>query len=276
VQKQLVISIPSDSTSQINFDPLISFLEETEVDYKIIKSFREKKIQSGLYHKEFDIVIMPLHKIPVKLLDGICIAAVTGRESQEQYLVINPEKIDISNLRAINSDAIFGHDSLMIQSQFSALFPHAQHKVLRIGEVKKITSLEDSNYSGVVLDGSSKLLNRLKDNHPLKKLAVNEIVPPPGAGVVGYICRMDDIQTRSVLKNIHVSAVSEKTNIERKVMSRFENTDLVACYVHKDNRGNFHGYAAFEKPDKKLYKTTVSQSTTYRLADEIINKLNNL
>ena len=95
-------------------------------------------------------------------------------------------------------------------------------------------------------------------------------------GVLAYQCNEENVDLRRIIQKIHHPEVSACTNVERKVLQMMDGGCHLPLGVHcsKDNAGNYHCHAAFASDgDATLIRVSLSQSTTYEMANKIYSMI---
>ena len=228
-------------------------------------------VKSSLYAKEFDMVCVPLSNVDFVLPDGIVLAGVSKRYNPELKFVGNPNSLDGDSLRDIKSRAKVLVSDEIIKDQLQLLLPGIDcafsHDSLSDLEAR----LKKGEIDGFVVY-QYQIDETGYDTSPyyVWKFSPYEIVGRPAAGVVTYICRMDDIIVRKFIKDIHKAETSRSTNIERKVMKAFAK-NKIGAFCFQDERQNYQIHASHTSD--KNHRCFFTQSTTAGLAEKTIEIL---
>ena len=241
------------------------------------KGFFTKEIEDALLESSVDIAVHSLKDMPTEPTSGLCLAGVSYREDASDLLIVRKDVIQSGGPLNLPEKAVIGTSSVRRKSQMKSLLPSCTIKDLRGNVPTRIDKLRQGQYDAIILAsaGINRLGLDLSDLHTIR-LNPKEFVPAPGQGIVVFQCRENDLEIRRILKKIHKSQVSKCSNIERKVMQLMGggcHTPL-GVYCETDKIGNFHCYAAFAKSDSEpLIRFSLSQSTSYQLAETIAEKL---
>jgi len=143
----------------------------------------------------------------------------------------------------------------------------------------RVQKLRDKAYDAIILAAAG--LERLELNLSdleVKKLHPREFVPAPAQGVIAYQVRSTDTEMRKIIAHIHHAETAKRTNIERKVLKMMEGGCHIplGVYCELDVAGNYQLFAAYAKDEKeKLYRFRLSHSTSYEMAERMVEKLLN-
>lgn len=234
--------------------------------------------------KEINTVAVCLEYLPTTLPEGLVIAALSKRSACHISLLTFPATSFNDALFNLPTHPVIASSADIISEQFKEIIPTAQFvKKISSGEVYahldslisaeiKTSALENLN-GGLIpqmyLSGNIRL-----DNEELEAVTFDpsEITALPGSGVVAFLCKPDDLETRRFLKEIHSSEIGEVINIERKLKKLFNDKDI-AAFCEKDADENYHLYAA-AIGNNIVKRCRVSQSTFFELAETAFKKLN--
>lgn len=272
LEKSLKIASSKDLLSINVAKQLIS--ENKGFEYaRISKNGSLDSIKQELYAKEYDMACLPLSNIPFVLPDGIVLAGVSERFDSSLKFVGSPNCIDGETLRDLKPGVKVLVPNQIIKDQLLKLLPEVQCEVNDLNFKDIATQLKENKIDGFIcpvfeIDQSD---FNLSDYYEWT-FSPYEMVGIPAAGVVTFICRMDDIIVRKFIKGIHQNDISRCTNIERKIMKSFD-LDTLGAYCSKDERNNFHIHASHtsEENDRCFF----TQSTSAGLAEKIIEIFSN-
>ena len=235
------------------------------------KKVRLDSIKSSLYAKEYDMVCVPLSNVGFVLPDGIVLAGVSKRFSPQLKFIGNYKALDGETLRDIKKSSKIWVPDEIIKDQLEKLLPDVNCQVCHHSLEEMTEGLKNEKIAGFItyqyLISESGL-----DISPyyVWEFSPYEIVGTPAAGVVTYICRMDDIIVRKFIKGLHQAKTSRSTNIERKVMKAFAK-DKIGALCFQDERNNYQIHASHTTD--KNHRCFFTQSTTAGLAEKTIEIL---
>jgi len=272
LEKSLKIGSSTDLLSLNVANQIIS--ENNGFEYaKISKKGNLDAIKQELYAKEYDMVCIPLSKVPFTLPDGIVLAGVSKRYDPSLKFVGKQNCLQGDTLRDINQGAKILVKSKIIKEQLLQLLPSVECIVKDIDFKSIRAEFDENSIDGFICAGYELTQNDFDTTgHYLWTFSPYEIVGIPADGVVTYICRMDDIIVRKFIKDMHQSKTSRCTNIERKVMKAFS-PGSIGAFCLKDERNNFQIHASHT--DKENERCFFTQSTSAGLAEKIIEIFSN-
>jgi len=241
------------------------------------KGFFTKEIEEELLNGSIDLAVHSMKDLPTTSPEGLVITAVSYRENPADMLLIHPDAIDESQVLQFKQGAIVGTSSARRKSQIRGLRPDISLQDIRGNVPTRIEKLRKGDFDAILLAAAG--IQRLElDLSDLKAIELHpkEFIPAPAQGVLAFQTRTDDLATRRILKHIHKSEVAELTNIERKILQLFDGGCQLplGVYCEKDSIGNFHVWAAkADSWDGELKKVRLSSSTSFELAEQVVEKL---
>lgn len=241
------------------------------------KGFFTKEIEDSLLRGDIDMAVHSMKDLPTTSPEGLAVTAVSYRENPADWLLIRKEKVAPNQLFQLKSEVVVGTSSARRKAQMLHFRPDVQLKDIRGNVPTRIQKLVDGDFDAILLAaaGLSRLEMDLSHLH-LIKLNPKEFIPAPGQGVLAFQTCSDDLEMRRLLKNIHHPEVSTRTNVERKVLKLFNGGCHMplGVYCEQDSIGNYHVWAAKAEEWNGPVKTTrISSSTSFNLAEQIIEKL---
>lgn len=241
------------------------------------KGFFTKEIEDALLRKEIDVAVHSMKDLPTSSPEGLVITAISYRENPADTLVVRPEGQQEGQLFKLKQHAVVGTSSARRKAQMRHFRPDIQIKDIRGNVPTRLQKLREGQFDAILLAaaGLSRLEIDLSEFHVVQ-FNPREFVPAPAQGVLAWQSRIDDKETRRTLQKIHDKAVAERTNIERKVLNLLDGGCQMplGVYCEKDQAGNFHVWAAkAEGWDQPLERVQVSSSTSFQLAEQVVEKL---
>lgn len=178
-------------------------------------------------------ILCPLQTVPTILPTGTVIGALGVRSLD--YMILLKNEIAINEaLGLADGDEVYVELEVHAR-QLDLLRPGLRIKTSGFLKPDMRTSMLRS-----AEDGSDELRENSTRFHP------SEVTPPVGAGVMAYICDADDLSTRRLLRDLHVTDTSQCTNQERKLkklLGPSAENNLVA-HCSQDRAGNYRFYAS--------------------------------
>lgn len=272
MEKSLKIGSSSDLLSLNVAKQLIS--ENKGFEYaRIAKKASLDKIKQELYAKEYDMVCLPLSKIPFVLPDGIVLAGVSSRFDAQMKFIGHSDCLSGDTIRDLKPGSKVLVNSSIIKDQLVKLLPEVDC-IVKNGPFNEMAQkLKNKEVDAFICPNYQIEQNEFDlDGKYEWTFSPYEMVGTPASGVVTYICRMDDIIVRKFIKELHQSDTSRCTNIERKIMKFFD-AGTIGAYCFKDERNNFQIHAAHTAEENE--RCFFTQSTSAGLAEKIIEILSN-
>ncbi len=239
------------------------------------KGFFTKEIEDALLRGEVDLAVHSMKDLPTSQPEGLVITAVSYRENPADLLLINPGAVTAGQLFRLRPGAVVGTSAARRKAQLLDFRPDVVVKDLRGNVPTRLEKLRRGEYDAIFLAAAG--VGRLGlDLSGLEVIELNprEFVPAPAQGVLAWQTHRDDLPTRRIMKQLHRSDVSAITNIERRVLQLLDGGCQLPLGVfgERDAAGNYHVHAACEL-DGRFRRTRVSQSTSFGLAEKIVEQL---
>ena len=258
-----IIKTQGDKIQDLSFDKLEG------------KGFFTKEIEDALLNNEVDIAVHSMKDLPTEAPEGLTLAAVSYREDPRDLLLSRHVLSSNEAPVTLPDGAVIGTSSARRKAQILELFPHCQVKDLRGNVPTRVNKLRQGQYDAILLAKAG--IDRLKldlDDLQVFPLHVNEFVPAPAQGVLAFQCRLNDLETRKLLLNIHHADVAICTNIERKVLNMMDGGCHLPLGVHvyKDQADRYQVSAAFSKAMGQPLKKISFAQTTYANLESLIYK----
>lgn len=231
----------------------------------------------SLLDKSSDVFCLDLPLIGKNLPTEILIAGLSERSQQFDKLVYNEDpdspaphiKLGV-NARIVCYDA----RSYAIANN---LFPEWQIslKKEKLASIKK----ELSEFDGLIL-GTSRI-NDLAEMEDISGFSIfqfhpKEFIPGAGQNVSAYLIRSEDKELRKLINGIHISEVSQATNIERAIEQDLINRgwDAVGVYCILDSNSHYHVHiCGRENEDSALKKCRYSSGTSENIVNNVFELL---
>ena len=268
VQSELIIiKTKGDNIQHLSFDKIEG------------KGFFTKEIEDALLRGDIDMAVHSMKDLPTTSPEGLVITAVSERANPVDWLVINPDSVDKTQMLKLKSNAIIGTSSARRKAQLLDFRKDFELKDIRGNVPTRLRKLKEGQFDAIVLAaaGLERLEIDLSDFFVLK-FDPREFVPAPAQGVLAYQTLRDDKATRRILNYLHDYDTALATNVERKVLKLLEGGCQMplGVYCKIDAKQNFHAWAA--KADAwngELKRVRISHSTHVELAEAIVLELKN-
>ena len=260
-----IIKTKGDNIQHLSFDKIEG------------KGFFTKEIEDCLLRGEIDMAVHSMKDLPTISPEGLVITAVSYREKPTDSLIISPDCVDESLPLRLKKGAKIGTSSARRKAQLLAVRPDLEMVDIRGNVPTRLQKLDTPAFDAIVLATAG--LNRLEidlSNYPRIELNPKEFVPAPAQGVLAWQTCDVDVDTRRLLKKLHVSETSRCTNVERKVLNLLNGGCQmpVGVYCEQDANNNYHVWATKAANwDAPLVRVSISSSTTYGLAEQVVKTL---
>lgn len=240
---------------------------------KLKGNYTFDSIKSQLMAKDYDLAVINLADAPFQLPDGLVIAGVSERKDASLKFLGNPDCLNGGSLRDLKAGAKIKVRYKIVKDQLLKLFQDLEIIVDKSSIIEFHKELDAGKIDGFIMAKFQfEQLNIDQNNYYEWEFSPYELVSKGGEGVAAYLCRMDDIYHRKIIKNFHHSPTSVCTNVERKITRAFPNNPIGAfCFMDDRNNYQIHSSVSLDKNHRSFY----SQSTSDSLADKILELLQN-
>ena len=175
-----------------------------------------KVLDDALRDRTADIAVHSLKDYPTTIPDDLFLAAVLPRGPYQDVLVY---KNDADFLQDPESEAVIASGSIRRRAQWKARYPHHELVDIRGNVQTRLRKLEENDWDGVIFAKAG--LERI-GLLPEKHLALDWMIPAPAQGVVGIMCRKEDVETFEFLKTINNEETFMRSRIERQFLNKVE------------------------------------------------------
>jgi hypothetical protein len=206
---------------------------------------------------ESEILALPFQKITKGLSSYLTIGALLKRQKTNLTLYIKNESLDDSQDLKIKPKARFYSD-----------IPINSYQILNIREdLCVVHNVSDAD--ALLVESSVANL----DGYTTLNLHPSEIIPQISAGITAIICNTDDISTRQKVKILHDAECCSCSNVERTLANYLHDVNDKAIHCYIDKQKNFQLHIALIDSSGSLIKEKISQSTSYKLAEAMYQKI---
>lgn len=261
----IIIKTKGDKIQHLSFDKIEG------------KGFFTKEIEDSLLRGDIDMAVHSMKDLPTESPEGLAITAVSYRENPADWLIIRKAILADDQLLKLPEKAVVGTSSARRKAQMRHFRNDIELKDIRGNVPTRLEKLRKGDFDAILLAaaGVSRLDMDLSE-FEIIKLNPKEFVPAPAQGVLAWQTCEDDLNTRRILKNLHHSEVSARTNVERRVLQLMEGGCHMplGVYCEQDQMNNYHVWAAMaETWDAPVKKVRHSSSTSHGLAEAIVEQL---
>ncbi len=187
------------------------------------KGFFTKELEDALLQNEVDVAVHSHKDLPTEQPSGLCIAAVSYRETCTDTLLIKPEFFRPDRPLSLADGCIVGTSSQRRKSQLKYLRSDLEILDLRGNVPTRIEKLRAGQYGAIVLAtaGLKRLALDLEEFITVE-LAAHRFVPAPAQGVLAYQTRDNHSALINILKQLHQHEVHQAISIERNILNRLD------------------------------------------------------
>lgn len=240
------------------------------------KGFFTKEIEDQLLDGKIDVAVHSMKDLPTNSPEGLMIGGTSYRENPTDTIIAKKEVLDKSESLRLKKGTKIGTSSARRKAQLHFLNPEIITQDIRGNVPTRVQKLKEGDLGAIVLAtaGITRLQLDLSE-FEIIELHPREFVPAPAQGVLAYQVRNDDMEMRNIIRQISKQEVAYCTNVERKVLNMLDGGCQLplGVYCEKDQRGNYHAYAALQKEGEALRTCRVSQSTFAGMAEELYKQL---
>lgn len=216
-----------------------------------------KELEQALLAGEADIAVHSMKDVPMEFPEGLGLAVICPREDARDAFVSN----QFQSLDELPKGSVVGTSSLRRQCQLLAHRPDLQIKFLRGNVQTRLQKLDDGEYHAIILAAAG--LIRLQLENRIKSfLTPEQSLPAGGQGAVGIECRLNDLNTISLLQPLHHQLTAEQVTAERAMNRRLQG----GCQVP------IAGYAIHQGDNLWLRGLVGDPDGSLLLQDEIVGK----
>jgi hydroxymethylbilane synthase len=220
----IIIKTQGDQIQHLSFDKMEG------------KGFFTKELEAALLNNEVDVAVHSHKDLPTEEPAGLCIAAVSYRETCTDMLIIRPEFFRPEKPLSLAEGCKVGTSSQRRKAQLNYLSSDIEILDLRGNVPTRIEKLRAGHYGAIVLAtaGIKRLSLNLGDFITLE-LAAHRFVPAPAQGVLAYQTRNNHNALIKILKQLHNQNVHQAISIERSILNRLDGGCQLplGVYCHK-------------------------------------------
>lgn len=158
-----------------------------------------KELEEALLRGDIDMAVHSAKDMPMELPEGLCIGAVTARETPYDVLVT----CNGCQAADLPAGSVIGTSSLRRELQFKEINPGVEVKLIRGNVETRLRKLQAGEYDGILLAAAG--LKRLglleQDGFHVQKLPPEQMLPAAGQGILAVEIRRDTFS--EVMAAIH-------------------------------------------------------------------------
>jgi hydroxymethylbilane synthase len=205
-------------------------------------------IDLALLDGRIELAVHSLKDLPVRLPEGLEVAAVLPRSDARECLV----SFDRRPLSAMAAGGRIGTSSPRRKAQLLALRPDLHPVPIRGAVDKRIEQVLDGRFDAAVLAAAG--LERLeKLDFASEYFALEEFVPAPGQGALAVVVRTDDRRMREIVARLDHTPTRRAVRAELEVLRPYERaTDWIVAAYARVEKGDVVLHARFLSPDGRI------------------------
>lgn len=260
-----IIKTQGDRIQDLSFDKLEG------------KGFFTKEIEEQLLSGDIDLAVHSLKDMPTESHPELVLGAVSYREDPSDWLLMAKHVYDPSRSIGLPRNARVGTSSNRRKVQLKYFRPDALAVDIRGNVATRIKKIDEGTVDAVLLAGAG--LTRLKTDlsrYHIVQFNPREFIPAPGQGILTYQTRMDRLDVRKILSQLHVPESGNCSNVERTVLKKMGGgcSMPLGVYCYMDEAKNYHAWAAYATDlNSELVFARASSVTHAGLADTIVQQL---
>lgn len=232
-----------------------------------------KEIEAALYNKEIDFAIHSLKDVPSVLPEGLTLGCIPDREDARDAF-ISKGHVKLADLK---EGAIVGTSSLRRGAQLLNLYPHLKIEWIRGNIDTRLNKLETENFDAIILAAAG--LNRMGWGEEVvtEYLDPETMLPAIGQGALGIECRIDDLETLSLLATVHNSETEVCTQAEREFLRLMDGSCQVPIAGHAVMTNDEIAFTGLimSTDGKEKYKVTECGTDPVALGAKVAEQMSN-
>ena len=194
-----------------------------------------KDLDIALLNNEIDIAVHSLKDVPTILPQNIEVSAVLERDFPQDVLVrkSSSKNKDLAELKIATS-------SLRRRAFWSEKFPNTQFSDIRGNVQTRLKKLEEGDFDATLFS----LAGIKRMEMELEYEMLDFMISAPSQGVVAISSRVDDVETKAILKKLNHKTTQICVEIERNFLRTLEGgctAPIGAIAVFEENKIKFSG-----------------------------------
>lgn len=231
--------------------------------------------EEALLSGKCDVFCLDLSGINGQPKDEIVIAALSHRDTKFDILIYKEETNNNNIHIKLNDNARVCVIDERAELLAKSLFPEWIITIIdtEIVDLERLMSL----YEGIILPNEHEAIIGKNLNHFASfQFHPKEFIPNAAQNVTAYLIKRADGELRKLLSKIHVSEVSQATNIERTIQTDLSNKGWksLAVYCVVDHNSHYHVYVSGLNPENgSFHRTRYSSSTSENIVTNVFEQL---
>jgi len=176
-----------------------------------------KDIEKHLLAKEIDLAVHSLKDVPTETPEGLILSAFTEREDTRDVIISKNGE----NLKQLRLDAKIATSSLRRTSQLLSMRPDFEMGDIRGNLNTRFKKFDESDFDAMILAYAG--VHRLNFGDRISEiLPLDVMLPAVGQGALGIETRIDDEQTREIVKVMNNQNSEFCTKAERALLRHLQ------------------------------------------------------
>lgn len=233
---------------RVELVPIVTTGDQTKGELAPLggKGLFTKELEEGLLSGDLDLAVHSLKDLPVRLPDGLVVAAYPERAAPYDVLVSE----EAQSLRELPPGSVLLTGALRRRAQILHLRPDLQVEAIRGNVDTRLRKWRERRAAGVILAAAG--LQRLgRDRLPLHPIPPEEMLPAPGQGILAVEIRAGS-QAEADCRALDHPLTRQMALAERQVVAAFGgscNLPLAAWARPEGEGRGLHLTALLATPD---------------------------
>ena len=176
-----------------------------------------KDIEKHLLAKEVDLAVHSLKDVPTETPEGLILSAFTEREDTRDVIISKNGE----NLKQLKPNAKIATSSLRRTSQLLGIRPDFEMGDIRGNLNTRFKRFDESDFDAMILAYAG--VHRLNFGDRISEILPHDVLlPAVGQGALGIETRIDDEQTRQIVKVMNNQNSEYCTKAERALLRHLQ------------------------------------------------------
>ncbi len=176
-----------------------------------------KDIEKHLLAKEIDLAVHSLKDVPTETPEGLILSAFTEREDTRDVIISKNGE----NLKQLKPNAKIATSSLRRTSQLLSIRPDFEMGDIRGNLNTRFKRFDESDFDAMILAYAG--VHRLNFGDRISEILPHDVLlPAVGQGALGIETRIDDEQTRQIVKVMNNQNCEFCTRAERSLLRHLQ------------------------------------------------------
>ena len=181
------------------------------------KALFVKELENAILNDQADIAVHSMKDVPMEFPKGLELAVICEREDPSDAFVSN----NYTTIAELPSGAKIGTSSFRRQCLLNYTRPDLDICDLRGNVGTRIEKLDRGDYDAIIL-ASAGLIRLQLGERIESRLSFEQSLPAGGQGAVGIECRIDDVETLTLINCLNHQPTATRVLAEREVNKRLQ------------------------------------------------------